>query len=127
MVTTETTQFSTECDNWKSTLRSNRDQIFQCEKTLLQLAPRLTDKESQQSIEHFQNQFRIQLLNVHDLKHDIKNHEKYAAWELGRTDGHYSEATYVEHEDLNDRYNYLENVLDTLQADFQKFSNQYSA
>ncbi|MDH7461138.1 hypothetical protein QEG73_07595 [Chitinophagaceae bacterium 26-R-25] len=127
MVTTDTTQFSTECTNWKNTLRSNRERITQLERTLLQMAPHLTDRESQHDIEHFQNQFRIQLLNVHDLKHDIKNHEKFAEWEMNRSDGHFSEATYVEHEDLNDRYHYLESVLDNLQEDFKKFSHHYTA
>ncbi len=127
MVTTDITQFSIECDKWINTLRSYREKIHEFEKTLLKIAPQLTDKASQQDIEHFQNQFRIQLLNVHDLKHDIKSHGKFAAWEITTNNGQYSEATFVEHEDLNNRFTLLESTIECLKEEFLRFSNQYTS
>ncbi len=65
-------------------------------------------------IEHFHNQFHIQLINLHDLKHSIKGHMQVVKL--------YADADHSsQHQQLEDQYNFLVNDLDHLQTDFIAF------
>lgn len=127
MVTTESTQLTAECNDWRTALRSNRDQLTQCNKKLQEIASKLTDKKVLQDVEHFQNQFHIQLINIHDLRHAIKDHEKFASWEMNRNDGIFSDATWAEHEELHDKYNFLTHTIQQLQTDFNNFGGRFTS
>jgi hypothetical protein len=74
-------------------------------------------KDQLQEVEHFGNQFHIQLINIHDLKHNIKGHERAVRHESDNV----SESTYAHHEELLDQFLTLENTLQELRNDFQKF------
>ena len=122
MVITDITQLSEECNTWKKTLRSQREALASCNNNLQQLAAKNLDRKNLLDVEHFQNQFHIQLINVHDLKHAIKDHEKIAEWELVKNNGVFSDATWAAHEDLFDQYTQLEHTLQDLKTDFEKFT-----
>jgi hypothetical protein len=126
MVTADITQLSTECNAWNTTLRSNREELATCKNNLQQLAAKPLDKKKLQDVDHFHNQFHIQLINVHDLKHAIKDHVKIAEWEMRVHDGHFSDATWAAHEDLFDQYTQLEHTLQDLKTDFDKFSTGFA-
>jgi nitrate/nitrite-specific signal transduction histidine kinase len=123
MVTADIAQLCTECSNWTNNLRSKRQELTTLKNNLQQLAASQTNRKVLQDVEHFQNQFHIQLINVHDLKHAIKDHEKIARWETNYHNGHFSDATWAAHEDLFDQYSQLQNTLSNLRTDFNKFSN----
>ncbi|MBK7434753.1 MAG: hypothetical protein IPI66_13240 [Chitinophagaceae bacterium] len=66
-------------------------------------------------IEHYHNQFHIQLINLHDLKHDIRQHMKEV--------NHMPETDQSErHQELNEQYQFLVKDLDQLKADFLAFT-----
>lgn len=67
-----------ECVLWHDQLETCRDRINQMKGELYQFAPGKTDHDVAMGIEHFHNQFHIQLINVHDLKHEIKYHQNEA-------------------------------------------------
>ena len=71
-------------------------------------------------VEHFQNQFDIQLRNIHDLKLNIKSHErKIQADNSG-------EEIYGEHEQLLNEFLSLESTLQELRDEFRNFVNNTS-
>lgn len=104
MVTADIAQLNAECTQWKHVLRQNRNELSACKDQLQQLVSPRLEKQKLQDVEHFQNQFHIQLINVHDLKHAIKGHERIAEWEMRAKGGTFSDATWAAHEDLFDQY-----------------------
>lgn len=120
MVTTELTQLTGECSAWRDTLRDQRSNLTSLKEKLQQLSTNLQDKNALQDLEHLQNQFYIQLINIHDLKHAIKEHEQIAAWELAKN-GQVTDATWSAHEELHDNHEQLQSTLHHVQQEFRQF------
>lgn len=121
VTTTEAGQLAGECSLWLDTLRSFRNR-FQHHKLALQSAA--SDQKEQDvllEIEHYDNQFHIQLINIHDLKHDVKRHMQRVAYERAEAKGTLSDETLARHEYLHDEYQRLENTLLQLSIDFGRF------
>ena len=74
-----------------------------------------TNRDVLMQIEHFHNQFHIQLINLHDLKHAIRQHMQEVRL---NTDHDHS----GNHLQLEDQYNFLVNDLDHLRTDFTRFT-----
>src|SRR3982751_879755 len=109
MVQTEISQFTRECNNWRETLRSHRNELQQMQTTLQQAVNHPLSKEEQTELEHLQNQLHIQLINVHDLKQAVKIHDRKLSHEVaGNTDDAFSENISAYHESLFENYQSLE-------------------
>ena len=122
MVQTELSQLTRECNDWRETLRSHRDELHQMQTTLQQVVNHPLSKEEQTELEHLQNQLHIQLINVHDLKHAVKMHDRKLSHEVsGNTDVQFSDNISAYHENLYDNYQSLENTLSDLRSDFNHF------
>ncbi len=106
-----------ECKQWLSELVSYREKINNLKTELYFFAPGKTDKDVLKGIEHFHNQFHIQLINIHDLKHEIRDHireaERYPA--IGHR---------VEHHYDKDKLVSLLSELDNLETEFHQFIKQ---
>jgi chromosome segregation ATPase len=125
MVQTDISQFCAEAADWRQILRNYRDEFSDCKKSLQEMCRRDLSKNQLQEIEHFDNQFHIQLINIHDVKQQIKGHEKRIRTDLSSSD-QVTEDTYSEHEKLLDEFLTLENTLQELRNDFRKFINDSS-
>ena len=89
-------------------------------KTQLQeVAKNLHDQDSLKQVEHFHNQFHIQLINIHDIKHAIRTHEQQVEQESAN--GKLSEAIYSRQESLQEEYLALERTFDELKNEFSGF------
>ncbi|HMO33952.1 MAG TPA: hypothetical protein PKE63_05565 [Lacibacter sp.] len=124
MVTTDTTQLNRECNAWREQLRSYRETMGQLHDQLQELARHQQDKEVLSEVEHYYNQFYIQQVNIHDLKQAIKLHERKMLLEQGPGDHPLTDQTLSEHEQLNDRYESLEQTIRELVDDFGHFSGR---
>jgi hypothetical protein len=123
MVQVETSQLIAECEAWRQTLRQYREEFTQ-DKTKLQLAAsRSLSKDQLQEVEHLHNQFHIQLINIHDLKQAIKNHDRRIGFEVREQNG-LNEETVAEHENLFGQYQSLEHTLQELREEFDTFLKQ---
>ena len=121
MVQVETSQLTGECNSWREKLRQYRDE-FSKDKTKLQdAASRTLSKDQLQDVEHLHNQFHIQLINIHDLKHAIKAHEQKMSYEKNVNNGKLNGETMAEHENLLDQYQSLETTLQDLREEFDGF------
>jgi chromosome segregation ATPase len=124
MVQTEISQFARECNDWRETLRSHRDELHQMQLTLQQAVNHPLSKEEQTQLEHLQNQLHIQLINVHDLKHAVKMHDRKLQAEVsGSADLQFSDNVSAYHENLYDDYELLKNTLSELRTDLDHFVN----
>lgn len=126
MVQADISQLSGECNTWRDSLRTSRDEINQLKLRLEQVAGKLHAKDQLKDIEHYHNQFHIQLINVHDLKQSIKVHDRKVNFETASNNGQLNEETITEHENLYDEYQALNNTIKDLREEFSSFINRTS-
>ena len=120
MVQTDISQLSAECADWRQIIRNYREEFHDCEKSLVHMCTVSLSKNHFAAVEHFQNQFDIQLKNIHDLKQQIKLHQRKVEIDSG------GEELYLEHEHLLNEFLSLENTLQELREDFRNFINSTS-
>jgi len=121
MVQTDTSQLSGECSTWRQTLRSYREEFSQDKIRLQQAVSHTLHKDHLQDVEHLQNQFHIQLINIHDLKQAIKVHDRKVNYETETHKGLLNDETLAQHELLFDQYQSLEHTLQELRNEFNGF------
>lgn len=122
MVQTDISQLNAETADWRQILRNYRDEFRECKNLLQENCRQPLNKDQLQEVEHFQNQFHIQLINIHDIKQSIKNHERKIQMDLSQSDN-VTERTYEEHEQLLTEFLGLENTLQELRTAFNNFVN----
>ena len=126
MVQADISQLSGECTTWREALRSSRDEINQLKLRLEQVVNNSLSKDLLKDVEHYHNQFHIQLINVHDLKQSIKVHDRKVNFETAAHSGQLNEATITEHENLYAEYQNLNQTLRDLRTEFNSFVNRAS-
>ena len=103
-----------DCRHWQEQLALYREKINKLKTALYLFAPGKTDNTVLTEIEHFHNQFHIQLINIHDLKHEIRNHlhdpEKYP--NIGNR---------IPHHYIKEKVDLHLAALDKLEQEFQHF------
>ncbi|MGN6491789.1 MAG: hypothetical protein ACTHLE_07315 [Agriterribacter sp.] len=126
MVTTEISQFSKECNGWRDALRSQREEFTRMKKELQHVAAHITSKDALMDVEHYENQFDIQLTNIHDLKRTIKVHNNMSVNQPQAVQGPPPPEVADDHEKLAEEYRYLRGRLTELKRDFQQFITSYA-
>ena len=104
MVQVEISQLSGECTAWREKLRQYKEEFQQDETQLRQVAGQALSKDQLQDVEHLHNQFHIQLINIHDLKQAIKNHDRKMHFEMSVNKGQLNDETVAEHEKLYEQH-----------------------
>lgn len=122
MVTTEVAQLSHECNAWRETLRSYREEFGQLKQELQKLAGHQSQKEDLLQLEHLDNQIHIQLINIHDLKQAIKLHDRKIQLEIKTNNGKVNDDSLAEHENLFESYQHLEHTLQDIKNEFGLFT-----
>jgi hypothetical protein len=125
MVQTDISQITAECSEWRQVLRNYRDEFQQSKKDLADHCSSHLSKEQFLEVEHFHNQFHIQLINIHDLKQAIKNHERMLQLETSANNSP-SEEIIARHEALYEQFSNMEMTLLDLRTEFQNFCSQVS-
>ena len=126
MVTVDISQLSGECSTWRESLRSSRDELNNFKKKLTQTAGQNLSKDQLHDVEHYHNQFHIQLINVHDLKQSIKAHDRRVQFETAANSGQITEDTIAEHERLFEEFQSLDSTIKNLREEFGDFVNRTS-
>jgi uncharacterized protein (DUF342 family) len=121
MVQVETSQLTGECNSWREKLRQYREEFSKNKTKLQEAASHTLSKDQLQDVEHLHNQFHIQLINIHDLKHAIKTHEQKMNYEMNVNKGKLNGETKAAHENLLDQYQSLELTLQDLREEFDEF------
>ena len=124
MVQTDLSQLNRECNTWKENLRNYRSELSGYRHKLQEAVSQSISKAALPQVEHYDNQFDIQLANINHLKHAIKEHEKLAGWEVNPSDAPAQELIWSTHESLHDQYQNLEGTLTELKQEFNSFMSQ---
>jgi hypothetical protein len=122
MVQTDLSQLVAECTEWRQILRNYREEFQECKKALADICRQTLSKGQLQDVAHFDSQFHIQLINIHDLKQSIKLHERAIQLE----GDHPSGQTFSKHEHLLSEFLSLEAMLQELRQDFKQFISRIS-
>ena len=125
MVQTDISQLCAEAADWRQILRNYKEEFTDCKKSLQEMCRKSLSKDQLHDVEHFDNQFHIQLINIHDVKQQIKIHEKRINQNLSHSD-QLPEEIFAEHERLLDEFLSLENMLQELRIEFRNFVNDTS-
>ena len=91
-----------------------RKKLNELKTELYYFAPGKTDYDVLLGIEHYHNQFHIQLINIHDLKHEIKYH-------VNDAERHPNFGHRIPHHYIKDKVDMLFADLDKLEIDFHQF------
>jgi benzoyl-CoA reductase/2-hydroxyglutaryl-CoA dehydratase subunit BcrC/BadD/HgdB len=126
MVTVDISQLSGECNTWRDALRTSREDLNNLKKQLQETAGHSLSKDQLHDVEHYHNQFHIQLINVHDLKQSIKAHDRRVQFETAANAGQLTEDTIAEHERLFEEFQSLESTIKNLHEEFGNFLNRTS-
>ena len=126
MVTVDISQLSGECNTWRDSLRSCRDDLNQLKKQLQKTAAQNLTRDQLHDVEHYHNQFHIQLINVHDLKQSIKSHDRRVQFETAAHSGQLAEDTIAEHERLFEEFQSLDSTIRNLREEFGDFIHRTS-
>lgn len=119
MVQTDVSQLTAECNEWLQILRNYREEFQTAKRSLQEVCRKDLGKNQLLDVEHFDNQFHIQLINIHDLKHSIKTHERRIEHESSH--GEIAEDNFTLHEELLNEFLSLENTLQELRNEFKTF------
>ena len=119
MVPTDISQISHECNNWRDSLRQHKQEINDLNAELQEVAAHLHSKNALPQVEHYHNQFHIQLINIHDLKQDIKLHDRRL--HSDGNEGQLNDQILADHESLHDQFQVLEHTIQELSSDFKNF------
>lgn len=103
-----------ECHKWHSELVAYREKINRLKSELYYFAPGKTEHDVLLGIEHFHNQFHIQLINIHDLKHEIKHH-------LSEAERHPTFGHRIPHHHMKEKLETLETDINKLEEEFHSF------
>ena len=126
MVTVDISQLSGECNTWRDSLRSCREDLNRLKKQLQQTAAQNLTRDQLHDVEHYHNQFHIQLINVHDLKQSIKAHDRRVQFETAANSGQIAEDTITEHERLFEEFQSLDSTIKNLREEFGDFIHRTS-
>ncbi|MBA2562050.1 MAG: hypothetical protein H0V14_03915 [Chitinophagaceae bacterium] len=107
-------QLVDEAMEWISHLRTYIDSINELKNKLYKWVAYKSDRDVLVQIERYHNQFHIQLINLHDLKHSIRLYMNEC--KLNPNADHAAK-----HQELEDQYNFLIKNLDHLKNDFTAF------
>lgn len=119
MVQTDISQLSAECQEWRQILRNYREELQTSKKMLPQIIGKNLQKEQLKELEHLDNQFHIQLINIHDLKQSIKTHERKI--QIESSGGDVADHIFLVHEELLNEFLGLDNTLQELRIEFKNF------
>ena len=102
-------------------MRQYREEFTNLKNQLRKIALKATRQDQLQDVEHYENQFHIQLINIHDLKHSIKVHDYKTTVAKMENNGKVSHTTLAEHEHLFTEYQRLQHLLEEIKERFTKF------
>jgi hypothetical protein len=99
---------------WEMGLSEHKEKVNLMKEELVSLVATRKSHDDLMKIEHFQNQFHIQLINIHDIEHAVKKHMEEA-------DRHSDYRFKEPHQKLKMKFESLVRDLSDLEKEFKLF------
>lgn len=103
-----------ECMEWEMGLSEHKEKINMMKEELNAIPVSTKAHEDRVRIEHFQNQFHIQLINIHDMEHAIRKH-------MNEADQHPEYRFKEPHQELKSNFESIVKQLNELEKEFKLF------
>ena len=110
---------------WAKGLEFYRDELGIMNKRLLDISGKNTSEDARKGIEHFQNQFFIQQKNISDLRHQVNGYVKGLSYDAKAHEGHVDAIFITQGDDLRQRYEQLEQIMNSLRHEFNEFLSKW--
>ena len=110
---------------WAKGLEFYRDELELMKRRLLDISAKNTSEEASKGVEHFQNQFIIQQKNISDLRHAVKNYVTGLSNDAKEHDGHVDAIFITQGESLKERYEQLEQIMNSLRHEFNDYLSKW--
>jgi hypothetical protein len=110
---------------WVKGLEFYRDELDIMNKRLLDVSGKNTMEEARKGVEHFQNQFMIQQKNISDLRHQVNSYVRGLSNDARAHDGHVDAIFITQGEGLKQRYEQLEQIMNSLRREFNEFLSKW--
>jgi len=114
-----------EHSDWVRSLDFYKDELGILKGRLTEVAGKNTGDEAAKGAEHFENQFRIQITKIDELRHDINNHLAEIAGQAAASAGHIEKAELDSHAALRDRYIAQEKIVNDLRHEFYRYAAKW--
>ena len=113
-------------NDWLRALNFYKDELKMLNNRLTEIAKKNTGKEVMIAIEHFENQLRIQVENIHLLDHEIKANVKKAAHETKASGAGYIDGIlFTQHNELETKFITEEKIINELRHSFNQFAAEW--
>jgi hypothetical protein len=120
-VHTHISHLSLEHNTWLRGVEFYMDELKVQTHRLEEVSSRYTSPEVKSQVEHYENQFKIQKLNLQELRHDVNEHVKHISDDTVKYAQHLSNTTLAEHDAMRDRFVTLEKIINEIRHDFYRF------
>jgi hypothetical protein len=110
---------------WAKGLEFYRDELEIMNKRLLDISGKNTNEDARKGVEHFQNQFFIQQKNISDLRHQVNGYVKGLSQDAKNHQGHVDAIFITQGDDLRQRYEQLEQIMNALRHEFNEFLSKW--
>lgn len=121
MQTTSNKHLSNEYQSWQNALGFYKDELAVYKNRLTEVAGKNTAHEIMQQVEHFQNQFVIQIESIDTLNHDIKIHLSEMAGTMQDHAGHVNQEQLATQAQLKERFETESKIFTDLKVEFTQF------
>lgn len=110
---------------WLKELVFYDEELDTLEKRLLEIVQKNNGKEVMADVEHFQNQFVIQRINIDQLQHDIRKHDGNVAAEAQAHAGKMKSVEVSEHDKLKEQVETFGKLFNELRHEYNKFLSKW--
>jgi uncharacterized protein YwqG len=120
------THFNNAHNSWVRSLDFYRQEIEILAKQLAEIAKKNTSEKVMKEVDHFENQFGLQVINIRELSHQIKQNLNNVAKEAHQSSAGYVDgALLAEHNALGERFVTEEKIISELRHSFQRFAAEW--
>lgn len=121
MALLDVTELTTVWEKWTETLKNHRTTLMEYQADLQKAAEQKLNSSDMPEVEHYYNQFEIQLNNISHFKHEIKELEKLADWDSKQHEGKLSPLSSEQYAKMADKYQALVHTIQELEVEFSTF------
>lgn len=120
------THFNGAHSDWLRSLSFYKEEIKTLKNRLTEIAAKNSNVEVMKNVDHYENQFEIQLSNIRKIKHNIESNIHNIAAEAMTARAGYIDDGYLEqHNELEDQFAAEESTIKELRHEFNQFASHW--
>lgn len=120
------THMSNAHTDWLRALDFYKQELNVLKERLTEVARKNTGNDVMKNVEHFENQFKVQLQNIDMLRHDIHTNIASTSNEAQKSKAGYIDSTLLtQHNNLKQKYVTEEKTINDIRNNFNRFAAEW--